>query len=188
MHEGARERRETRSRATEAHAGRAVLGPVAAAGLVVAMVAACSGGKSQSLPEQFDASQLDCLVSLAGECCPTASARPLCIATFAEAKECASWPVGATLTLFPAACQGMTAVRAVLPGETFDRFYVYDGTGALYAIGDNAASPDPRSGAIECGAGPTGFVIPTACADAWLGAQGSQACGSGATTVTSICQ
>ena len=164
-----------------------MLGSLVTAAIVFAVVAACSGGKSQNLPEVFDASQLDCLVSpLVGACCPPSSS--ICIGTFAAAEECSSWPKGATLTVFPTPCQGgLTAVRATLPGETFFRFYVYDGTGALYALGDNAGSPDPRSGAIECGAGPKGFVIPTACADAWLGSQGSQACGAGTATSTSIC-
>jgi hypothetical protein len=79
----------------------------------------------------------------------------------------------------------MTAVRLVETG--YSMFYVYDATSTLVVVGDNAASTDVRTGAIECGAGPSGFVIPTACADVWLGSVGSQACTPGDSTPTSVC-
>ena len=72
------------------------------------------------------------------------------------------------MAVFAAPCQGLTAVREIRPGTSYATFYVYDASGALFAIGDDAATPDPRSGAIECGAGPSGWVIPSACAELWL--------------------
>ena len=86
--------------------------------------------------------------------------------------------------IYPTPCQGMTAVRVV---TTYSTFYVFDANAKLVLVGDDAASSDTRSGAIECGAGPSGYVIPTACADVWLGMAGSQGCTSGTATPASIC-
>jgi hypothetical protein len=91
------------------------------------------------------------------------------------------------VAVFPSACQGLTAVRETAPGVTYATFYVYDASGSLYAIGDNAASPDPRGGAIECGAGPSGWVIPAACASIWLGSSGSRPCSAGTAAALSVC-
>jgi hypothetical protein len=151
---------------------------------LAALALACSGGQSQDLPPQFTASQLDCLVQLVPYCCES-DTTPTCIPTFTAAKQCGAWPAGDELSVYATPCQGMTAVRVI--GSSFSTFYVYDSTGALYAVGDNAASPDPRSGAIECGAGPKGFVIPTACANAWQGPPGSAACSAGTPAAASLC-
>ncbi len=150
---------------------------------VLALAFAC-GGTSQDPPQQYNPSQLECLVDLEPYCCSN-DATPVCIPTFASAEQCGAWPAGTTLSVYPTPCQGMTAVQVVDP--SYSMFYVYDSTGALYAVGDNAATPDPRSGAIECGAGPNGFVIPSACADIWLGTAGSVPCSSGTPAKASIC-
>jgi len=156
-------------------------------GAVAAVLGIACAGHSQELPGQYDTSELACLVSLEGDCCPTEEPRPTCVASFSAAERCASWPAGTELTIFASACQGMTAVRAVLSGDTFSSFYVYDSNGALYAIGDDATTPDIRSGAIACGAGPSGFVVPAACADVWLGAAETQPCSSGTVAPSSVC-
>ena len=158
----------------------------AVAGALVTLAAAC-GGHSQSLASQYNASQLECLVTLQSDCCGSGSAQT-CIAAFTAAEECSSWGGSTAVAVFPTACQGMTAVRTTLAGNSYSSFYVYDASGTLYAIGDNATSPDPRSGAIACGAGPSGWVIPTACADVWLGSSGSRPCAPGVAAITSICR
>jgi hypothetical protein len=153
---------------------------------LLALAGAC-GGHSQSLAPQYTQSQLDCLVTLETECCPSGGSSATCIGDFVAARECSSWSEATTLAVFAAPCQGLTAVREIRPGTNYASFYIYDASGALFAIGDDAATPDPRSGAIECGAGPSGWVIPSACAALWLGSSGSAPCGAGTTGATSIC-
>jgi hypothetical protein len=80
----------------------------------------------------------------------------------------------------------MTAVRVALGGNTYASFFVFDSSGALYAIGDNATSLSAATETIECGAGPSGFVVPNACASIWLGTGGSS-CTAGTTAATSVC-
>jgi hypothetical protein len=81
----------------------------------------------------------------------------------------------------------MTAVRTLLKANTYASFYIYDASGALYAIADDATAETPGGGPIECGAGPAGFVVPTACANVWLETSGAGACTAGTTTGTSVC-
>jgi hypothetical protein len=145
---------------------------------------ACSGaGQSQSLAPQYSAGDLECLGTLEPYCCST-STKVSCIGDFASAERCSSWPAGTTLMVYATPCQGMTAVRVV---TSYSTYFVYGQTSTLLAVGDNSASLDPRSGAIGCGAGPNGFVIPTACADEWEGAAGAEACGPGDQTPSSVC-
>jgi hypothetical protein len=158
------------------------------AGLGVGALAIACAGHSQALPPESSPSQLDCLVTLQSECCEASGAPTTCVATFTAAEECASWDGSASVVVFPVPCQGLRAVRETRPGITYTTFYVYDASGALYAIGDNATSPDPQApaGPIECGAGPSGWVVPSACTNVWLGSSGSR-CGGGTAGATSIC-
>jgi hypothetical protein len=78
----------------------------------------------------------------------------------------------------------MTAVRV---DGSYSMFYVYDAHGTLIAVGDNAATPDPNAGAIGCGAGTQGFVIPTQCAYEWEAATGGAACTAGTVMPASVC-
>jgi hypothetical protein len=153
---------------------------------LLALFAGC-GGASQNPPGPANLNQLACLVTLEAECCPSGGPEAGCIGNFAAAEQCSSWEKNAVVAVFPAPCEGMTAVRAVLNGNSYATFFVYDANGALSAIGDNATS-SASSDALECGAGPSNFVIPSACAATWVGAAGSVACTSGTVTATSICR
>jgi hypothetical protein len=143
------------------------------------MVGAC-GGSSQN-PPGSNTGQLDCLVRLDSYCCNN-SEEPTCIPTFAAAQQCSSWAAETKVTVFATPCQGLTAVRVL---ASYSTFYVYDSTGALQAVGDDAA--DPSGDSAECGAGPSGFVLPSACVYAWSGTGGAT-CSSGSTAPASICQ
>ena len=143
------------------------------------------GGQSQSLPDQYDAASLDCLTTLKTYCCGTPRPGRPASAASPSASKCSSWPAGSTLGIYATPCQGLTAVRISNVG--YYTFYLYDSTGALYVVGDNAASEDPRSDAIECGAGPSGFVISASCAATWFGTAGAQSCAPGTATPTSVC-
>ena len=153
--------------------------------MLVAVSPGC-GGASQAPPQTYPSSELTCLVTLDSECC-TGTSSQACIGTFSAAEECASWAASADVAAFPAPCAGMTAVRVTEKGSSYASFYVYDASGALYAIGDDSASPNPASDAIACGAGPAGFLISSECAAFWLGTEGAIACTAGTTAATSIC-
>jgi hypothetical protein len=154
-----------------------------AAGAVSALLACSGAGTSQSPIQKVPPSELACLVTLSAYCCG-GSAPQACIGDFASATRCSSWPAGTSLMVYPTPCQGMTAVRIV---GSYSTFYVFDSSGALLAVGDNSVSPDPRSGAIGCGAGPSTFVIPTACGNQWQGTAGVAACSAGSSTPASVC-
>ena len=81
----------------------------------------------------------------------------------------------------------MTAVRAILTGNSYASFYVYDASGTLYAIGDDATSLEPINDTVECGAGPSGFVVSSACATIWRGSAEGTPCTAGTAPTTSIC-
>ncbi len=95
------------------------------------------------------------------------------------------WPATVTVTVYATPCGGLTAVRAQRATDTYASFYVYDASGALYAIGDNATN----SAAIECGAGPASFAVSSACAAAWLGESGAggTACTAATASASSVC-
>jgi hypothetical protein len=155
-----------------------VAGTVVAAGLV-----ACAG-HSQALGQDGGVSQIDCLTSLQSYCCGGSEPAP-CVATFAEAEECGSWSAGTKLGVYATPCLGLTAIRVTQVG--YAMLYVYDATGALYAVGDNAAADNPSSTVVECGAGPQKYVIPAECAQAWIGGSPA-ACTAGTVTPGSVCQ
>jgi hypothetical protein len=122
-----------------------------------------------------------CLGTLEGYCCPAQTTPPTCFLRFTDAEECGSWPASTRVAVFPAPCQGMTAVRTTISSFTYSSFYIYGSGGTLYAIGDDATS----STAIECGAGPTTFVVPEACASIWLG--DGETCTNGTESPESVC-
>jgi len=158
---------------------------VTSIGAVLGVLAAC-GGQSQA-PPQSDASDLACLTTIESNCCSGGAAAQACIASFAVAEECATWPAGAQIAVFSSPCAGMTAVRTLVPPNTYASFYLYDATGALYAIADNATAASPGGGPIECGAGPAAFVVPTACANAWLATADEAQCSAGTVSGESVC-
>jgi hypothetical protein len=150
----------------------------------ILVVAAC-GGAAQNPPGGETPSELACLVTLASECCTSGQAS--CIGNFAAAEQCSSWAKTAQVTVFATPCAGMTAVRTILSGNSYASFYVYDASGALYAIGDDATSLEPTSDTVECGAGPSGFVVSSACATVWRGSVEGTSCTAGTTPATSVC-
>ena len=151
--------------------------------LALLLLGSCTAGKSQNLPQQYADAYLACLTPLKSYCCGSKPALP-CVGDFSSAERCASWPAGTSVRVFSSPCQGLTAVRV---DTTYSSFYVYDASGALLAVGDNAATPDPQSGAIGCGAGPSDFGIPGACADVWEASTTGAACAGGASAPTSVC-
>jgi len=156
-------------------------GIVALAGASLALGCGAGAGKAQT-PLDGGASDLACLTLLEPYCCGGSTPRP-CIGDFASAERCASWAAGTAPHVFASACQGMTAVRV---DTSYSTFYLYDASGALVAVGDNATSSEPASGAIACGAGPRAFVVPEACAPLWEGPAGAP-CATGSGAPTSVC-
>jgi hypothetical protein len=153
---------------------------IATAGAWLAI--ACGAGRSQTSLDG-GASELACLTPLTPYCCGGSAPRP-CIGNFAAAERCAAWPAGTAPLVFASACEGMTAVRV---DTSYSTFYLYDSSGALVAVGDNATSPDPASGDIACGAGPGGFVVAAACAPIWEGSGGAP-CATGTAAPVSLCR
>jgi hypothetical protein len=158
------------------------VGRVTSIAIVLGVLGAC-GGQSQAPPGTSD---LACLTTIESNCCTGGAAGEACVGSFAAAEECAIWPTEAEVAVFSSPCAGMTAVRTLVKPNTYSSFYIYDAAGALYAIADDATAESAGSGPIECGAGPTGFVVPTACASAWLAADGGQ-CSAGTTSGASVC-
>jgi hypothetical protein len=155
-----------------------------AAAVVATWLVACAGKSSDPPPSNTNGA-LHCLTTLASYCCASEAGAVACVGDFASASKCATWPSGTKLQVYPSACRGMTAVRVDAEWSTF---YIYDASGSLLAVGDNAASKiDPRDTSIECGAGATSFTVPVDCGDAWLGTAGGEACGGGAAAPTSYC-
>jgi hypothetical protein len=151
---------------------------------LVACLLACAG-KSQDPPPSNDNGTLACLTTLDSYCCSDAAVQS-CIPDFGTASQCATWPSGTTVRIYPTACRGMRAVR--IDGGEWSTFYIYGASGSLMAIGDNAASKgDPRDTTIECGAGASTFTVPADCGTTWLGASGAQTCGAGGGTIGAYC-
>jgi len=168
-------RRRVRSRAAKSAIGLSLLG------LLALLTAPACGGVAQN-PVASDPSELACLVTLEADCCPTGITPPTCLAQFAAAETCASWPAETTVAVFATPCDGFTAIRTHRPTDTFASFYLYDASGKLYAIGDDAT----EAGVIECGAGPSRFVVAAACTTAWL--EGGTACLAGTASPSSVCR
>jgi hypothetical protein len=148
-----------------------------------ALLGAC--GTTSDAPPQSPG-DLDCLAfPLTSFCCVDAGS-PACPGDFAAAALCATWPQGFTVRSYATACHGFLAV-AVANGQ-YTTVYAYDATsGTLSAIGDDAASDQPGSMALECGAGPQGFTMPSDCAATWLDKTQGVTCGTGTATPSSVC-
>jgi hypothetical protein len=156
---------------------------LALSALFIALLSAC--GTTSDAPPPNNDNNLDCLAfPLTSFCCEDAGPRA-CPGDFAAAALCTTWPQGFTVRSYATACHGLLAVSVV--NAQYTTVYVYDSNGALYAIGDDAASDQPGSLALECGAGPQGFTMPNDCAATWLDKTQGAACGAGTATATSIC-
>jgi hypothetical protein len=153
------------------------------AAVVVACVAAC-GGQSQAPPAADQT--LACEATLPQACCDDTNGQT-CIQNLADAELCGNWPTGATVLTYASACGGYQVVSVKLPTNTFTKYYLYAAAAGqtLYAIADDANANAQGAPEIECGAGPTGFTVPTSCSTVWLDASQGAACTPGATTTFS---
>jgi hypothetical protein len=154
--------------------GRVVIASVA---VTLALVAAC-GGQSQAPPAA--AQQLPCEVTLASDCCGTTNGTA-CINDFASAELCSNWPGTATVLVYSSVCGGYQVVSVKEPTDTFTQYYLYSTAEGqtLYAIADDANSNAQGAAEIECGAGPTGFTLPSGCSEQWLDGVQAASCASG---------
>ena len=152
---------------------------------LVVLVAACSGGTSRDPPQA--ATKLPCLTyPLSSYCCNDA-APSTCVGDFTSASKCSTWSGVSKMYVYSTPCEGLVAVAINV--ETYTMFYMYDASSfALYAVGDNAVTNQSGNLAIECGSGPEGFSVPSACAQQWLDTAQGAACGSGTSKPTSVCQ
>jgi hypothetical protein len=156
---------------------------LAVSAMSFALVGACGGSASTDPPHTNG--NLDCLAYPLTSFCCTGAGEPACPGDFAAAQLCTTWPAGFPVRSYPTACQGFIAVTVT---AAYTTVYVYDSSsGALYAVGDDAATDQPGSLAVECGAGPEGFTIPSACALTWLDTTQGQACAAGTATPSSVC-
>jgi hypothetical protein len=143
-----------------------------AAAATCALAPGCSAKTATNGPPNNDT--LKCLTTLASHCCElSARGSVACDPNWSNATLCNSWPSGTSLTIYSLPCQGLRAIR--VKAATYSSFFIYDESAALVAIGDNAAE-DPGSTVIDCGAGPSAFVVPAECGAKWLGASDATSC------------
>jgi hypothetical protein len=160
-------------------------GRVVIAAFGVVLAAACSG-QSQAPPAAIQ--ELPCEVTLSSDCCDNTNGE-ICIGDFASAEQCGNWPTGAKVLAFPSACGGYTVVSVKMTNVSYTKYYLYSSPGgSLVAIADNANVNPQGAAEIECGAGPTGFSVPTDCGQEWLVASSGEACASGTSKPQSVCQ
>jgi hypothetical protein len=159
-------------------------GRVVIASVAVTLVAACSG-QSQAPPAA--AQQLPCEVTLTSDCCGSTNGET-CINDFASAELCSNWPGTATVLVYSSVCGGYQVVSVKEPTDSFTKYYLYSTAAGqtLYAIADDANANAQGAAEIECGAGPTGFTLPSGCSDLWLDAAQSAVCASGASTPQTV--
>ncbi len=156
---------------------------LALSAIVFALTGAC-GSASEAPPHTT--TNLDCLAyPLTSFCCEDAGPRA-CPGDFAAAQMCTTWPGGFTVRSYSTPCHGLIAVT--VKNTQYTTAYVFESSGGtLYAIGDDAATDQPGSMALECGAGPQGFTIPSDCGATWLDTTQGDACASGTATASSVC-